>query len=170
MMGYGRTDIAVFGVVLHDEEVEALRQELLRVSGADPEKAHLIREFLRTLVPDEDLKTIPKKTSDGLRPQYRGAIERVGIGDRKVHDVQVWSHGTDSRVHSLVFDTRVVRQHSFGIYCGSHGYGWFDKMSQIMREGAQKQAQRNFEKYCKPILEKLGLEINPCLHKVTQVW
>ncbi len=142
-MGYAVTDIAVYGVELSSEDARKVYDYL---NGKFDGEGY---EVGSRLIPESDM--IARKS---------------GVGHK--YYAEMWSHNTDGRGASLHYQPNF--KHSLGIYMGSKGYGYQDRISSVLNR-VPKIAPRNFEKYILPILQQCGIEVGEVKpHVVVQVW
>jgi hypothetical protein len=142
-MGYSNVTILMYGVTLNPEQAKAL----VAAFGVEAEEAL------------DDLGMVPKTD-----------LEKIPKCDMFVYDAEIKSQGSDSRVDSNSYDPDYA-EHVFGINCGDT----YDfqrkgiKMVDLIRKIPER-AKRNFNQYCLPVLVEAGIEIDPDMIIVNQVW
>lgn len=153
-MSYVSTTIVIFGVKLNSEDSEKLNDYLI-----DNNLVNDNEEFLQ-----DDCTTYPAGPN---LPSYIDGIQQPKYDiPRTVHKVQLCSDGTDARVYSIWYEEGFI--HYFGVYCGSNGYCYNDKINLIVKNIPQK-AKDIFEKHCLPILKELNMDQTPTPQIFNQV-
>jgi hypothetical protein len=146
-MGYSSETILMYGVTLNQDQMKVL-MAALRKQGDD------LAEL--GLVPAADVELVPMGYKDYTF---------------KVYDAEIRSQDSDSRCDSCHYDGENIFEHVFGINCG-HGEVFKKqgvKMVDVIRDIPIK-AIGNFNHYCLPVLIEAGIEINPDMILVNQVW
>jgi hypothetical protein len=143
-MGYSNVTTLMFGVTLNPDQAKAL------VAALRKDNLHELG-----LVPADGLELVP-----------------MGYKDHKwtLYDAEILSQGSDGRCDGTAYD-KAFAEHVFGINCG-HGEVFKKqgvKMVDVIRE-VPKKATENFYRYCFPVLVEAGIEIEPDMILVNQVW
>lgn len=168
-MGYSSTNIVQWGIQLTQNETEQLFN-YLESNNFFVKDTHGIKMDSKDLTEYPCIPNLPSHI-DGIEQPNYNVLPRYRKS-RFVHNIEVRSDGTDSRIHSNNFnhdDLYEVFDHFFGVYCGSKGYAYNDKIKYIM-DNIPSEAKDNFVKYCEPILKKLGINKSPEVQLFSQVW
>ena len=198
-MSYQHTDVLVYGVAVAYDEARALLVDLgarafaveravdfagvkreWRVESWDLELAHAelsagcsadvppcgrfseladfydLLGFVPLLVPAAEVETITWTAHDGR--SY----------SRTRYHVDLVCEGSDARADD---SKRLLPGHAsyLGVVLGSHGYGYRDDLQRLAAANDPRIA-RNFARYCRPALVARGLERQPALREVGQIW
>jgi hypothetical protein len=80
---------------------------------------------------------------------------------------KMWADNVDSRTNSLIYQP--TRQHYLGIYVGSNGYAYKDKILHFIRK-PPREAIQNFQDCIRPLMSKYNILEEPDVQVVNQVW
>lgn len=150
------TTIVIFGVKLNSEDSEKLNDYLIDNNLVNDNEEFSQDDY--TVYP-----FVPNLPShiDGIQQPTDRRYPRI------IHQVQLCSDGTDACIYSNWYEESYT--HYFGVYCGSKGYGYDDKVNLIAKNIPQK-AKDIFDKYCLPILKELDINQTPSPQIFSQIW
>ena len=151
-MSYADTKIVIYGVKINSDIAKKIYESELNEDGElscnDP-------EFM-----------FHRKEEDQLFPITPYEQHDDGY-DSTVFNVDLWSEGTDSRIHNNKYQPK--RQHYLGIYIASSGYAYTDNIKYFLKS-TPLEALRNFEMLVEPLLKKYEIKEDPEVYTVNQVW
>lgn len=141
-MGYAQTTIVVWGVELTNKQAEDIYKKYFSGGEMSYDKTDT--------------------TTNELSYVHRG--QNIY---RERYMPQMLADDADSRIHDMSYSEDSYR-HAFGIYLASRGYAHTDKIENYLTP--DKQALHNWDKYISPILKAEGINLEPSILLISQVW
>jgi hypothetical protein len=144
-MGYAATTILVYGIRISSEDAKKIYEDCKE-------------DF-------QEVGTMFYSTDDILLEERHHPHRRIRPRER--YYPNMYSEGTDSRIHDLKFEEGY--SHVVGLYVASKGYAYNDNIEDYLMPN--QMCEDNYNKYIVPMLEELEIEKQePKILIVNQVW
>lgn len=141
-MGYAATTILVYGIRISNEDAKKIYEAFVDEEG----------EF--------------QYDENDILLEERHHPHRK-IRPRERYYPNMYSEGTDSRIHDLLLEDGF--EHVIGLYIASKGYAYNDVIEDYL--SPNQMCEDNYNKYIVPMLDALGIEKQePKVLIVNQVW
>jgi hypothetical protein len=160
-MGYASTSIVVYGVKISEDIAKKIyTEEFDKNEGMFKDDNFYNGIYFRKL-PMSNINSNQQLTP--VTP-YKHHDEGT---DSFVFYPKMWAGEADSRVDSLIYEP--MKQHYLGIFIGSNGYAYNDKILHLIRK-PPKEAIKNFEDSLRPLMSKYRIIEEPEVRVISQVW
>lgn len=160
-MGYASTSIVIYGLKISEDIAKKIyAEEIDKNEGVFKDK-NLYKGIYFRKLPLSKLDNHKQLTP--VTP-YKHHDEGI---DSFVFYPKMWAGEADSRVNSLIYEP--MKQHYLGIFIGSNGYAYNDKILHLIRK-PPREAIQNFKDCIKPLMSKYRIMEEPDVILVNQVW
>ena len=162
-MGYASTSIVVYGVKIGEDVAKKIYEEEFDKNEGMFKDDNFYNGIYFRKLPIGNGNINGHQQLTPVTP-YKHHGEGT---DSFVFYPKMWAGEADSRVDCLIYEP--MKQHYLGIFIGSNGYAYNDKILHLIRK-PPKEAIKNFEDCLRSLMNKYRIIEEPEVRVINQVW